>query len=144
MYKAIMVPIDLAQVENGKVTIEVAKKLREEGTRIMLINVVQDIPAFVLAIEISDEIAEMPDGIVEKLKKNARSVLEGMAKAAGVKADVEVRSGRPAATILAAAEEKGTDLIIIAPHQLGLKDYLLGSTAARVVRHATCSVLVVR
>ena len=139
-----MVPIDLAQVENGKITIEVAKKLREEGTRIMLINVVQDIPAFVLAIEISDEIAEMPDGIVEKLKENARSVLEGMAKAAGVKADVEVRSGRPAATILAAAEEKGTDLIIIAAHQQGLKDYLLGSTAARVVRHATCSVLVVR
>jgi len=42
MYKAIMVPIDLAQAENGKVTIEVAKKLSEEGTRIMLINVVQD------------------------------------------------------------------------------------------------------
>ena len=144
MYKAIMVPIDLAQVENGKVTIEVAKKLSEEGTRIMLINVVQDIPAFVLAAEIPDKIAEIPDEIIEKLKEYAHSVLEGMAKAAGVKADVEVRSGRPAATILAAAEEKGTDLIIIAAHQPGLKDYLLGSTAARVVRHATCSVLVVR
>ena len=144
MYKAIMVPIDLAQIENGKVTIEIARRLREEGTRIMLINVVQDIPAFVLAVEISDEIAEMPDGIIEKLKENAHSVLENMAKAAGVTADVEVRSGRPAATILAAAEEKGTDLIIIAAHQPGLKDYLLGSTAARVVRHAECSVLVVR
>jgi nucleotide-binding universal stress UspA family protein len=42
------------------------------------------------------------------------------------------------------AEEKGADLIIIASHRPGLKDYFLGSTAAKVVRHAKCSVLVIR
>jgi nucleotide-binding universal stress UspA family protein len=136
MYKAIMVPIDLTQAEKGKATIDVAKKLSEEGTRIMLINVTEHIPDYVAAEILGD--------IIEKSKEKAHSVLEGMAKAAGVKADVEVRPGPPAATILAAAEEKGTDLIIIASHQPGLKDYLLGSTASRVVRHATCSVLVVR
>jgi nucleotide-binding universal stress UspA family protein len=121
MYKAIMVPIDLTQAEKGKATIDVAKKLSEEGNRIMLINVTEHIPDYVAA-----------------------EILGDIIEAAGVKADVEVRPGPPAATILAAAEEKGTDLIIIASHQPGLKDYLLGSTASRVVRHATCSVLVVR
>jgi nucleotide-binding universal stress UspA family protein len=144
MYKAIMVPIDLAQAEKGKATIEVAKKLSEEGTRIMLINVMGNIPSFVLDAEIPDEIGEVPSDILKMSKEDAHSVLEGMAKTAGVKADVEVRSGSPATAILAAAEEKGTDLIIIASHHPGLQDYLLGSTASRVVRHATCSVLVAR
>ena len=43
-----------------------------------------------------------------------------------------------------AAEDDKVDLIIIASHKPGLQDYFLGSTAARVVRHASCSVLVVR
>jgi nucleotide-binding universal stress UspA family protein len=136
MYKAIMVPIDLSQAEKGKAIIEVAKQLGGEATRMVLVNVVVGIPTYVAA--------ELPGGIIEKAKEDARSDLEAMAKAAGVKADVEVRSGTPATAILAAAEEKGTDLIIIASHQPGLQDYLLGSTASRVVRHATCSVLVVR
>jgi nucleotide-binding universal stress UspA family protein len=136
MYKAIMVPIDLSQAEKGKAIIEVAKQLGGEATRMVLVNVVVGIPTYVAA--------ELPGGIIEKAKEDARSDLEAMAKAAGVKADVEVRSGTPATAILAAAEEKGTDLIIIASHQPGLQDYLLGSTAARVVRHAKCSVLVVR
>jgi nucleotide-binding universal stress UspA family protein len=136
MYKAIMVPINLAHAGKGKAMIEIAKRLGDEATRIVLIYVVQDIPAFIAA--------EIPGDIIKKAKEDAHSDLEDMAKAAGVKADIEVRSGPAAATILAAAEEKGTDLIIIASHQPGLQDYLLGSTASRVVRHAKCSVLVVR
>jgi nucleotide-binding universal stress UspA family protein len=58
--------------------------------------------------------------------------------------DVEVRSGHSYKTILEVAEEKQVDLIIIASHRPGLQDYFLGSTAAKVVRHARCSVLVMR
>jgi len=136
MYKVIMVPIDLSHAEKGKVMIEVARKLGDKTARIVLINVVVDIPTYLAA--------ELPGGIIGKAKEDAHSDLEDMAKAAGVKADIEVRSGTPATAILATAEEKGADLIIIASHQPGLQDYLLGSTASRVVRHATCSVLVVR
>jgi nucleotide-binding universal stress UspA family protein len=136
VYKAILVPIDVTQAEKGKVAIDVARVLGEEGARIMLINVVENIPAYVAA--------EISGDINEKAREDAHGVLENMVKAAGVKADVEVRSGSPATAILAAAEEEGADLIIVASHQPGLQDYLLGSTAGRVVRHATCSVLVVR
>ena len=38
----------------------------------------------------------------------------------------------------------GATLIVIGAHRPDLKDYLLGPHAARVVRHAECSVLVVR
>lgn len=46
--------------------------------------------------------------------------------------------------ILRIAGEIGSDLIVIGSHRPELKDYLLGPNAARVVRHADCSVLVVR
>ena len=36
------------------------------------------------------------------------------------------------------------DLIVMASHRPELKDYLIGPNAARVVRHADCSVQVVR
>jgi nucleotide-binding universal stress UspA family protein len=36
------------------------------------------------------------------------------------------------------------DLIVLAAHRPELKDYLLGPNASRVVRHAKCSVYVIR
>jgi nucleotide-binding universal stress UspA family protein len=46
--------------------------------------------------------------------------------------------------ILTFAGKHGIDMIVMASHRPELKDYLLGPNAARVVRHAECSVLVVR
>ncbi|WP_170501927.1 universal stress protein, partial [Ruegeria atlantica] len=38
----------------------------------------------------------------------------------------------------------GIDCIVLASHKPGMKDFFLGSTAALVVRHARCSVHVLR
>jgi|SRR5690625_3544937 len=46
--------------------------------------------------------------------------------------------------ILFYAEKTGCDLIVMASHRPELEDYLLGPNAARVVRHAKVSVMVVR
>lgn len=46
--------------------------------------------------------------------------------------------------ILRYAAQTGCDLIVMASHRPELEDYLLGPNAARVVRHARCSVMVVR
>ena len=48
------------------------------------------------------------------------------------------------AEILGVAEEAGADLVVVGSHRPAMKDYLLGTNAARVVRHARCSVLVAR
>ena len=47
-------------------------------------------------------------------------------------------------TILGVAKEAGADLIVVGSHRPAMKDYLLGTNAGRVVRHASCSVLVAR
>ncbi len=136
MYKSILLPIDLSEMERGRMMIDVAQKLAGEDTRIRLLNVTVDIPAFVAA--------EVPNEVIKTAMKTARQTLQGLVTAAGIKADAEVRAGKPGPTILTSADECEADLIIIGSHKPGLQDYFLGSTAARVVRHAQCSVLVMR
>jgi len=46
--------------------------------------------------------------------------------------------------ILAQAEKSAVDLIIVGSNKPQATDFLLGTNAARVVRHSSCSVLVVR
>jgi nucleotide-binding universal stress UspA family protein len=53
--------------------------------------------------------------------------------------------GHTADAIIAAAEEGGFDLIVLGSRGLNaVERFLIGSTSARVVAHAPCSVLVVR
>lgn len=55
-----------------------------------------------------------------------------------------VAAGKIYQQILRTAKEIGADLIVMGSHHPELADYLLGPNAARVVRHADCSVMVVR
>lgn len=136
MYRTIIVPIDPSQIEKGKAMIEVAKQVADEGAQIVLTAVVEDIPTYVAA--------ELPGGTIEKSKEATRKMLQEIADSAGLAAKVEVRAGHAPTAILAAAQERDADLIVIASHKPEFQDYLLGSTAAKVVRHADCSVLVTR
>lgn len=136
MYKTIIVPIDLGHTEKGKTIIDAAAKLIDKGGRVVLVNIVEEIPGFV--------VAQLPEGVLRKSTENASTELQGLASAAGIDAEVDVRVGRPATAINSVAEELGADLIIVASHKPGMQDYLLGSTAAGIVRHAKSSVLVTR
>jgi len=136
MYKTILVPIDMAHVAEGKTNIDLAAKHAAAGAKIILLNVVEDIPNWAAV--------ELPAGLINQSIETAQSELKAIATAAGMKMEVEVRTGHSYNTILDVAKEKNVDLIIVASHRPGLQDYFLGSTAAKVVRHAACSVLVVR
>ncbi len=134
MYKTILVPVDLSHLEQGSKTLEIARQIGSGQTRIVALHVAPDIPSFVAG--------QIPNGLIEKNLANARKELALHADQAG--AESEVRSGHPPTVILEYAKEIGADLIIVASHRPGLQDYFLGSTAARVVRHAQCDVLVDR
>ncbi len=57
---------------------------------------------------------------------------------------VAVADGTIYVGILDLAANIEADLIIMASHRPEMRDYLLGANAAKVVRHAKCSVMVVR
>jgi len=139
MYKTVLVPVDFSHIEKGSKMIERAKYLADtNNSQLTLLNVIPEIPPYV-AIEI-------PSGLHEKLVENATADLRDLVRKHDLPAStkVVVESGNPAGVILAYAEKEKFDLIMVASHQPGLKDYLLGSVAGKVVRHAHCSVLVLR
>jgi len=136
MYKNILVPIDTGHIVEGKSIIDLAAQYANDDAKITLLNVVEDIPNWAAV--------NLPADLIDKSIETVQSEMKAIVTASGIKMDVEVRTGHSYNTILDVAEEKNADLIIIASHRPGLQDYFLGSTAAKVVRHATCSVLVVR
>jgi nucleotide-binding universal stress UspA family protein len=136
MYKTVLVPIDLAHPEKSKPMIEIARKIGDKDARIILMNVVEEIPGYVAL--------ELPESVFVDAHKHAGEKLKSIANAAGIKPDYEVRTGHAHSSILQVAEDQNVDLIIVGSHKPGLQDFFLGSTAARVVRHANCTVLVVR
>ena len=85
----------------------------------------------------------------DKAVEEARRLLGVLVtEAIGAEANEKVRhvvaTGRAYDEILHVAQADGAGLIVIGAHKPDLKDYLLGPNAARVVRHARCSVYVVR
>ena len=135
-YKTILVPVDLAFEDKAGPMIEQAGKLADKDTKLVFVNVVDSLPSYVAA--------HLPADAQDKARARAEESLRKIAKTAGLKADIELRSGAAPAGILEVAREREADLILVGSHKPGMQDYLLGSTAARVVRHARCSVLVLR
>jgi nucleotide-binding universal stress UspA family protein len=136
LYKSVLIPVDLANVTRINSLVDHASVHSSSNSKIILLNVVEEIPSWAAV--------ELPRGILDKSVQSSLEKLKALAASASIEVEVEVRAGHPYKTILEVAEEKSAELIIVASHQPGLQNYFLGSTAAKVVRHATCSVLVVR
>ncbi len=141
MFKEILLPIDLGEVESSRKAVSTAIELsRTEGARLHLLCVV---PGFGMSI-----VSQFfPEGFEEKSRAEVANQLDDFI-AKNVPSEIASRAvvanGTVYEEILKAARETKCDLIVMASHRPELKDYLLGPNAARVVRHATCSVLVVR
>lgn len=135
MYKNIMVPISFDEAHEGARALKVAKSLADKGARITLVHVIEHVPAYAISYMPLDYVEEARNAIAARLEE----LSGGLENGAGVL--VEGHAGR---TIVDWAEENEIDCIILASHRPGAADLVLGSTAARVVRHATCSVHVVR
>jgi universal stress protein F len=136
MYKNIIVGIDLSHGDAGKELIARARSLVDEGGTIRLIHVLEDVPSYIAA--------ELPRDLADRRQAESKVELNLLTQGVPGNCVSEVRSGAPASQILQAAEDHGADLIMIASHRPGLSDYFIGSTAARVVRHSQCSVLIAR
>jgi universal stress protein F len=136
MYDTILVPIEPSHEHNGVNAIKIAKKLVNDDGKIILVSVVEDLPTYIET--------ELLLGFRDNSKRLAQKKLTEIALDKGIGSNVEIRTGNAANEILEAAESHNIDLIIVASHRPGLSDYFLGSTAARIVRHARCPVLVDR
>jgi nucleotide-binding universal stress UspA family protein len=116
-------------------TIEIAKALTGGDGEIIALHVYEAPQGSVTAYLDEDAVKEG----FERARKTLTEKLDGID---GIKA--ELIKGHTYRTIIDYATANGIDCIVIGSHKPGLSDYLLGSTAARVVRHAPCAVHVHR
>lgn len=135
MYKNILVPIALDHNANTDKALQVVQALKNAEGTVTLLHVSEPLYATVSQY--------MPPEVLEDGRKKNQFALRALAESIGG-AKTVMLSGSPGVTITDYAKTHQVDLIIVASHRPGLSDYFLGSTAARVVRHAECAVHVVR
>lgn len=139
MYSRILVAVDLDEPSSWKKPIATALALADcFDAKVGLAYVVPDT---VLMLQ-----AQWSVMSVRAIMEDARIKLMKVARDHAADRDVEeiVRSGAVYAGLIEAGETFEADLIVLSSHRPEMKDYLLGANASRVVRHAKCSVLVVR
>ena len=96
------------------------------------------------AAEATTLIADMAEAARADAARLADSMAETL-RAAGRTVVADQRDGDAAAAIIAAARDSRADLVVVGTHgRTGLARMALGSVASNLVRHAPCSVLVVR
>ncbi len=136
MFQKVLVAFDIAHKEHGLTILKRGQELCNEGGELKVIYVGEEIPSYM-------DFA-VPQDVVDEGVEDTRKQLKKLISDNGIHAEVVVKRGRPHVKILEYAEEAGIDLILAASHNPGIQDFLIGSTAARIVRHAQCSVLVDR
>ncbi len=90
---------------------------------------------------------QVTEQVLEEQQQVGETFVEGLVDRlpAGIAAEVLLREGAPAATIVAAAKEWHAALIVIGTHgRGGMERLVVGSTAEAVLRAAACPVLTIR
>ena len=141
MYKNILVAIDLNdEASCHKPLLTAVELARTFGARLNVLTVVREVEAILQA-----KTATLGYELIVADLENRVAALIRRLNASDLDPSILVAHGASIyAEILGIAEEAGADLVVVGSHRPAMKDYLLGTNAARVVRHACCSVLVAR
>jgi nucleotide-binding universal stress UspA family protein len=138
--KRILVGIDGSERAPGVLAVALTIG-RSQGARLTLVRAVglpPDVP--------QDFWKTTDEPLLDVLKHHAQEYLDE--QAAKVPAEMlggtEIVIGVPWQALCDAAKTQKADLVVIGSHGYSGFDRLLGTTAAKVVNHAPCSVLVVR
>ena len=141
MFRKILLPIDVVEPEIAKEAIEAATALAKAfDSQLRLIHVTSP-------VVVASPMAVIPQAVYDELGVYEKSELQRLAAPIDLpKATIStvVRIGAVHPELLSEAEDWGADLIVVGAHKRSMATYLLGSSAAAIVRHATCTVMVVR
>lgn len=131
MQKHLLVPVDLLDLETSEKAVGNAKHIaRRDGAKLSVITVIPSWP---------EDISRAPndyrpefDAYLDKIREDLD--VDGIFQVGG---SISGRIGE-------AVRERDIDLVVMSSHNPRFTDYLIGSNAAHVVLHSSCSVMVVR
>jgi nucleotide-binding universal stress UspA family protein len=139
----VLCAIDISDEGQDDAVILAAHQMAEmAGTTLDIVTVVPDFGKSVVG-------GFFESGHHTKLVASSKEALnEAVRSVIGEEANKKVRhivtTGTAYEEIIKLSKKAASSLIVIGAHKPDFKDYLLGPNAARVVRHSSCSVYVVR
>lgn len=140
MFKKILVPVDPNEIEFATPAITAAAGLADQsGGEVLLVGVLPVMNGYVTEF--------LPADFEAGFEKETQDRISTVAVESGLKPGrfaIRLRTGSVYHEVIDEAKESAVDLIVVTSHRPQMSTYLLGSNAAKIVRHATCSVLVLR
>lgn len=140
MFKKILVPIDPNEAEFALSAVTAAANLAAQSNgEVRLIAVMPVMNGYVTEF--------LPTDFEAGFEKETEAQLQAIGLGAGIapaKLSTCLRTGSVYHEVIDEATACGADAIVVTSHRPQMSTYLLGSNAAKIVRHATCSVLVLR
>lgn len=140
MYKKILVAVDLSEQDIAQPALAAAIELANLTTgELRLVYVRSRMPSSPMSSLAADLLSNQEKYFDEEMQKLAAKVPFARERLSSVNL-----TGTVYAEILHEAKRWGADLIVVSAHAPSMATYLLGSNAAKIVRHAECTTLVVR
>ena len=141
MYRHVLAAVDVAERDvAGKVLAAALRFIDGDETTLHVLTVVPDAGMPLVG-------QYLPEDAEKKIRDEGLDALKALVAAnvpSGVNVQHVVYQGRIYSGIISAAEKINADLIVVGGHAPSVVDAFLGPNAARVVRYASQSVLVVR
>jgi len=139
MFKTILVPVDPAEPAFAQDALKTAVDLAKAyDADVRLLAVMANVQGYVADY--------LPEGFEKKATADTQAMIDKMADEVGMgeKASGTVRHGSVYHEVIEEAGDCGADLVVMTSHKPSFSTYLIGSNAAHIVRHAPCSVMVLR
>ncbi|MBL8574537.1 MAG: universal stress protein [Hyphomicrobiaceae bacterium] len=140
MFKKIVVPVDPVETSFASPALTTAAGLaKDSGGQVHIIAVMQPMNGYVAEF--------LPADFEAKTESTIKETIVELAASVGLTAEnstVSLKFGGVYHEVIDEASNWGADLIVVSSHRPTMSTYLLGSNAAKIVRHAPCSVMVLR
>jgi nucleotide-binding universal stress UspA family protein len=130
--------------EPARVALEEAvEQARRTGAELVLVHV--HVPAPTNPTDVVASPAEITRMVADEMERTLAGWREDAERLLGRAVSATVLLGDPAGEVVRWAREQGPDLLVLGTHgRTGIRRFILGSVAERVLREAPCPVLVAR
>ncbi len=141
MFSHILVPVDVHEPDVAHEAVETAVALAGAfGGELRVVHVA-------MPILVTSPMSAVPQSVYDAVGVYEKGELDRLAGTMDIPAGrvtTAVRVGAVYPELLAEARRWGADLIVVGAHRRSMASFLLGSTAAALSRHASCTVMIVR
>lgn len=138
---SVLAAIDLQHDESDRHVVSEALSLaRGHGVNLHLVFVIPD-------QNLSYVQNYVPKEMKKQVETDAKGEIDAFAasiEAGDIAVKTHIRRGTVYGEVIDLSDELRADFVVVGSNRPGLSDYFIGPNAARIARHADCSVLVVR